>query len=86
MKDVVVYSTNYCPYCRYAERLLTELGVAFQDIDVTGNREMRQKLVALSGGRRTVPQIFVGGTPIGGYTDMAALHRAGRLLPLIHDY
>ncbi len=79
MKDVVIYSTEYCPYCRQAERFLTEKGVAFKSIDVTDDQAMRDKLVELSGGRRTVPQIFIGGEAIGGYSDMMALHRQGEL-------
>jgi glutaredoxin 3 len=83
MKDVTVYTTNSCPYCRQAERFLEEHQVAFQNIDVTGNDELRTKLVELSEGRRTVPQIFIGGTPIGGYTDMIALHQKGALMPML---
>ena len=79
MKDVVLYSTNYCPYCRQAERFLTDKGVAFQNIDVTDDQAMRDKLVELSGGRRTVPQIFIGGEAIGGYSDLIALHQKGEL-------
>ena len=81
MKKVTVYTTNWCPYCRQAERFLTEKGVAFQNIDVTEDDELRAKLVELSGGRKTVPQIFIGDEPIGGYSDMMTLHRAGALLP-----
>ena len=83
MKDVTVYTTNSCPYCRQAERFLEEHQVAFQNIDVTGNDELRTRLVELSEGRRTVPQIFIGGTPIGGYTDMIALHQKGALMPML---
>ncbi len=79
MKDVVLYSTDSCPYCRQAERFLTEKGVAFKSIDVTNDQDLRDKLVEMSGGRRTVPQIFIGGEAIGGYSDMMALHRKGEL-------
>ncbi len=81
MKDVVVYSTDYCPYCRQAERFLNEKGVPFQSVDVTDNDELRTKLVEMSGGRKTVPQIFIGGEAIGGYSDMIELHRQGALMP-----
>jgi len=83
MKDVTVYTTTTCPYCRQAERFLTEKQVPFQNVDVTGNDELRMKLVELSGGRRTVPQIFIGGEPIGGYSDLMELHQAGKLAPLL---
>ena len=81
MKDVVIYTTDYCPYCRQAERFLTDKGVPFKQIDVTGNDELRAQLVEMSGGRRTVPQIFIGGEAIGGYSDMMALHHKGQLDP-----
>ena len=83
MKDVTLYTTNYCPYCRQAEQFLTQKQVPFQNVDVTGNDELRAKLVELSGGRRTVPQIFIGGEAIGGYSDMMELHQAGKLAPLL---
>ena len=81
MKDVVIYSTDSCPYCRQAERFLKDKGVAFKSVDVTSDDAMREKLVELSGGRRTVPQIFIGGEAIGGYSDMMALHQKGELEP-----
>lgn len=79
MKDVVLYSTDSCPYCRQAERFLTDKGVPFKGVDVTNDPEMREKLIEMSGGRRTVPQIFIGGEAIGGYTDLIALHQQGEL-------
>jgi glutaredoxin 3 len=78
MKDVVIYTTDYCPYCRQAERFLTDKGVPFKGVDVTNDQDMRDKLVEMSG-RRTVPQIFIGGEAIGGYSDMIALHNKGEL-------
>jgi glutaredoxin 3 len=83
MATVTVYTTNSCPYCRQAEAFLTHKGVAFENIDVSDDGDMRLKLVELSGGRKTVPQIFIGAEPIGGYTDMVALDRAGKLEPLL---
>lgn len=83
MKPVTVYTTNYCPYCRQAERFLSEKGVPFENVDVTDDQAMREKLVEMSGGRKTVPQIFIGGQPIGGYSDMMALHQKGQLDALL---
>ena len=83
MPKVTIYSTTYCPYCRQAERFLESQGVAFTNVDVTDDEPMREKLVTLSGGRRTVPQIFIGERPIGGYTDMMALHQSGELAELL---
>jgi glutaredoxin 3 len=78
MKDVVIYSTDYCPYCRQAERFLNDKGVPFKSVDVTHDDAMRAKLVEMSG-QRTVPQIFIGGESIGGYSDMMALQKKGEL-------
>jgi glutaredoxin 3 len=83
MKDVTVYTTNWCPYCRQAEKFLTDKKVAFKNVDVTDNDELRTQLVEMSGGRKTVPQIFVGDQPIGGFTDMMALHKDGKLAHLL---
>jgi glutaredoxin 3 len=83
MPKVVIYSTPYCPYCLMAKRLLSKKGVAYEDIDVSGNWELRDKLVEMSGGRMTVPQIWVGETHVGGYDDLSALERAGKLDPLL---
>ena len=77
MKDVVVYTTQSCPYCHAAKRLLSSKKVSFTEIDVTGDDAMREKLVAMSGGRETVPQIFVGGKSIGGYDDLVRFYEKG---------
>jgi glutaredoxin 3 len=83
MPEVLVYTTDYCPFCRRAEAFLTEHGVPFTSIDVTHDPAMREKLVEMTGGLRTVPQIFIGGKSIGGFTDMMALHRKGALMPML---
>ena len=79
MKDVTIYSKENCIFCRKAEAFLKTKGIPFKEIDVTDNDELREKLVDLSGGRTTVPQIFIGDVAIGGYTDMMALHLRGEL-------
>lgn len=78
MAKVEIYTTQYCGYCLRAKELLARKGVGFTEIDVTADPERRQWLRARTG-RRTVPQIFVNGRPCGGYDDLAALDRAGRL-------
>ncbi len=85
MKEVTVYSTQSCPYCRQAEQFLAARGVPFKKIDVTDDDEMRSQLVEMSGGLRTVPQIFIGGRSIGGYTDMVALQKKGALDGMLRD-
>lgn len=76
--DVTIYTTAVCPYCVAAKRLLQQRHIAFEEIDVTGDVAKRAWLVEATG-RRTVPQIFIHGEPIGGYDDLAALDRAGSL-------
>jgi glutaredoxin 3 len=79
-KKVVIYTTAYCPYCHAAKDFLKSKKVAFEDIDVTDNDAMREKLVQMSGGRSTVPQIFADNQSIGGYDDLIALYKSGKTL------
>ncbi len=83
MAKVQVYTTTYCPYCVRAKSLLKSKGVAFEEIDVTDNLELREKMVEMAGGRRTVPEIFINGEIIGGYDELRALDRAGKLDALL---
>jgi len=78
MADVTIYRTNYCPYCDRAERLFEELGVDFEEIDVTDDPDTREKLVERTG-EKTVPQIFIDGENIGGYDDARAMKSSGEL-------
>lgn len=80
--DVVIYVTNYCPYCVRAKALLNKKNVAFQEVNVEERPELRG-WIAKRSGQRTVPQIFVNGQPLGGYTDIAALDQHGKLDPLL---
>jgi glutaredoxin 3 len=79
MAKVEVYSTTYCPYCVRAKQLLDAKDVDYTEIDVTGDDAARVALVEKSGGRRTVPQIFINGQSIGGYDDLRALEESGKL-------
>ncbi len=79
MKPVKVYTTTYCGYCDRAKSLLRRKGVEYEEIDVTGDDEMRMKLVQMSGGMRTVPQIWVGDTHVGGFDNLSELDRSGKL-------
>ncbi|MFN4327756.1 MAG: glutaredoxin 3 [Limnobacter sp.] len=80
---VRMYSTAVCPYCIRAERLLTERGVQqIEKIRIDLQPDMREKMMAETG-RRTVPQIYIGDTHVGGFDDLAALDREGKLLPLL---
>lgn len=76
--EVVVYATRWCGYCRAAEALLADKDVPYRRVDVGGDAETRRWLLEVTG-RRTVPQIFINGKPVGGYDDINALDRAGKL-------
>jgi glutaredoxin 3 len=84
MAPVEIYTTPYCPYCLDAKALLRRKGVNFVEIDVSGNRELRTKMVQRANGRMTVPQIFIGATHVGGCDDLYALEEAGKLDALLH--
>jgi glutaredoxin 3 len=79
VKLVRIYTTSSCGYCERAKALLQDKGVAYEEIDVTEDDDAREKLVELSGGLRTVPQIWVGDAHVGGYSELAALDRGGKL-------
>ena len=79
MAKVEVYTTAYCPYCVLTKALLKSKGVAFDEIDVTEDAALREKMIELSGGRRTVPEVFVNGRIIGGYDELSALDSSGEL-------
>ena len=81
--DVVVYSTGWCPYCERAKSLLGSKGVAFREIKVDEDPAERDAMLKRSGGRRTVPQIFVGDRHVGGFDELYALDRTGELDQLL---
>jgi glutaredoxin 3 len=82
---IEVYSKDYCPYCDKAKLLLTQLGAAFTEIDITHDAEGYAKIQARNPGARTVPQIFINNTPLGGCDALYALHEAGKLLPMLQE-
>jgi glutaredoxin 3 len=80
---VTIYTTRYCPFCAMAKSLLHQKGVAYDEIDVTGDSAGRKEMAVRSGGRTTVPEIFIDGRIIGGFTELQALDRAGKLDDLL---
>lgn len=82
MQKVEIYTTPTCPYCHAAKALLDGKGVAYEEITVL-DPELRAAMTQRANGRLTVPQIFVGETHVGGYDDLAALERQGKLDPLL---
>ena len=83
MQRVEIYTTPWCPYCIAAKRLLKSKGVAFDEIDVSGDPQARQAMMARARGGHTVPQIFVGEAHVGGCDELYALDRRGGLDPLL---
>jgi glutaredoxin 3 len=79
MAKVEIYTTTICPFCDRAKALLHKKGVAYEEIDVGADPKVRQAMVERAGGRRTVPQIFIDGTPVGGSDNLYALEAEGRL-------
>ena len=79
MPAIELYTTRVCPYCVRAKRLLDKKGAAYQEIDVSADASLRDAMMARAGGRQTVPQIFIGGTHVGGCDDLYALDAAGQL-------
>lgn len=83
MKPITLYTTPFCGYCAAAKRLLAGKGVSFTEIDVTRDPAKRAEMMQRAGGRWSVPQVFAGDAHLGGYDDLRALDRAGRLDPML---
>jgi glutaredoxin 3 len=83
MTSVTIYTTPFCGYCHSAKRLLSQKGVEFKEIDVGYDPAERQAMVQRAGGRRTVPQIFIGDRHVGGCDDLYRLDAKGELDALL---
>ena len=83
MKKVEIYTTPTCGYCHAAKRLLSKKGVDYEEIDVSRSPDLRAAMVTRAGGRRTVPQIFIGEAHVGGCDDLYELDSSGKLDPLL---
>lgn len=80
-----MFTGPFCPYCSMAKQFLTQLGVKdIEEINVNDSPAAFQEMQQITG-QRSIPQIFIGETHVGGFTDMYALHRKGDLLPLLQD-
>ena len=77
--DVLMYSTTWCPYCERARALLQRKSVTFREIKLDDEPEQRELMLERSNGRRTVPQIFIGDTHVGGFDELYGLDRSGEL-------
>ncbi|MDG1408210.1 MAG: glutaredoxin 3 [Octadecabacter sp.] len=85
MPTVELYTTQICGFCHAAKRLLTSKGVSFSEIDVMADPARRAEMMQRANGGRTVPQIFIGETHVGGNDDLQALERAGKLDALLKE-
>ena len=83
MPNIEIYTQDWCPYCARAKQVFDSRGVAYTEIDAPRGTEARADAARRSGGRTSVPQIFVDGAHIGGCDDLLALDRAGKLDPLL---
>ena len=84
MKPVKMYVTMFCPYCTAAKTLLTKKGIPFEEIDATGNSELRAQIMERSG-QRTVPQIFINEESIGGFSELNELEMCGELDEMVAE-
>jgi glutaredoxin 3 len=82
-KNVKVYTAGNCCYCHMAKELLRNKGAAFDEVDLTGRADLRDELRQRTGGRSTVPQIWIGDVYVGGCDDLYALDRSGKLDALL---
>lgn len=83
MPEIEIYTQPYCPYCMRALALLEQKGVSFKEISAPHGTAQREEAIRRSGGRTSVPQIFIAERHVGGCDDLLALERAGRLDPLL---
>ncbi len=79
MSEVVVYSSDFCPFCSRAKNLLRQKGVDFTEVNVDMKPKVRAEMTKKAGGKTSVPQIWVGSSHVGGSDDLYALERAGKL-------
>ncbi|MGR3635964.1 MAG: glutaredoxin 3 [Shimia sp.] len=83
MSAVEIYTSPLCGFCHAAKRLLNQKGVEYSEVDVLANPDRKPEMIQRANGGRTVPQIFVGETHVGGCDDLFALERAGKLDTLL---
>lgn len=86
MSRISVYSTRVCPYCVMAKRLLDSKGAAYDDLRIDEDADMHAEMQKRAPAMRTVPQIFIGDTHVGGFDELAALERAGELDAMLAPY
>ncbi|GHG82790.1 glutaredoxin 3 [Pseudodonghicola xiamenensis] len=85
MKPVEIYTSPICGYCHAAKRLLNQKGVEYSEVDIFAHPDRKPEMIQRANGRRTVPQIFIGDTHVGGCDDLYELEQDGKLDPLLAD-
>ncbi len=85
MKKILIYSSNICPYCIAAKRLLENLNLKFKEKVIDNQPSLRNEMCNISNGRNTVPQIFIGDKHVGGYDDLKLIYETGELMRLINE-
>lgn len=83
MKKIIIYTTDTCPYCVRAKSLLGKRNISYEEINVSNDEHLRDTMIAKAGGRRTVPQIFIGDYHVGGCDDLYELDSQGKLDELL---
>jgi glutaredoxin 3 len=83
MRDIVIYTKSWCSYCTRAKALFARKGAGFTEVEISGNDALRAEMLKRSGGRQTVPQIFIGDTHVGGCDNLYRLESEGKLDTLL---
>jgi len=83
MPEIIIYCSAFCPYCTWAKKLLDAKNASYTEIRIDQVEGAREEMLERSNGRMTVPQIFIDGTHVGGFDDLQALDRAGKLDPML---
>ena len=83
MKIISIYTSSLCNYCVAAKKILAELNLNYNEINIDGNEKLRNKMIKLTNGRKTVPQIFFDDKLIGGFDDLSAIHKKGLIKELL---
>ena len=83
MKTISIYTSSLCNYCIAAKRIFAELNLNYNEINIDGNEQLRNKMIRLTDGRKTVPQIFFDDKLIGGYDDLSVIHKKGLIKELL---
>lgn len=85
MKKILIYSSNICPYCIAAKKLFESLDLNFQEKTIDNFPEIKKEMIDKSNGRKTVPQVFIGNTHIGGYDDLEVAFKSGKLEEILDE-